>query len=160
MPEYNWHGHRKVASFLKEALQRHTSEGKIPRLSSDLSKNRIYLTKAKHLLFTEGALCKPTSRVDSWVNFCWVCAARLSEPLIHYILCLWPVIDRTLVTSGKCSFSHFLTASLLILNPYLPKFYPENVPNLEVMLKMQLHCSQSRCENMTPSSSTPLLDFH
>ena len=33
----------------------------------------------------------------TWVQFCWVCAAGLSEPLPHYSA-LWPVIDPILVT--------------------------------------------------------------
>ena len=28
----------------------------------------------------------PDSREGTWVNFCWVCAAGLSEPLPHYSL--------------------------------------------------------------------------
>ena len=37
----------------------------------------------------------------SWVNFCWVCAAGLSEPIPHYSLFLWPIVDPILVTFGK-----------------------------------------------------------
>ena len=36
----------------------------------------------------------------TWVNFCLVCAAGLSEPLTHYRL-LWPIIDPILVTFGQ-----------------------------------------------------------
>ena len=36
----------------------------------------------------------------TWVNFCWVCAAGLSEPLPHYSLFSWPIIDPILVTFG------------------------------------------------------------
>ena len=31
-------------------------------------------------------------------NLCWVCAASLPEPLLHYIL--WPIIDPILVSFG------------------------------------------------------------
>ena len=35
----------------------------------------------------------------TWVIFCWVCAAGVSEPLPHYSLFrLWPIIDPILVT--------------------------------------------------------------
>ena len=37
----------------------------------------------------------------TWVNFCWVCAACLSEPIPHYSLFLWPIVDPILVTFGK-----------------------------------------------------------
>ena len=34
-----------------------------------------------------------------WVNFCWVYAAGLLEPIPHYSLIIaWPVIDPILVT--------------------------------------------------------------
>ena len=36
----------------------------------------------------------------TWVNFCWVCAAGLSEPLPHS-LCCGHIIDPTSVTLGK-----------------------------------------------------------
>ena len=52
----------------------------------------------------------------SWVpggNFCWVCAAGLSEPLPHYSLLGGHIIDPMLVTFGKkvisqSQISHFL----------------------------------------------------
>ena len=28
----------------------------------------------------------PGGRGETWVNFCWVCAAGLSEPVLHYSL--------------------------------------------------------------------------
>ena len=37
----------------------------------------------------------------SWVNFCWVSAAGLSEPLPHYSLFCRGIIDPVLVTFGK-----------------------------------------------------------
>ena len=33
----------------------------------------------------------------TWVNFCWVCAAGLSESLPLYSLFFWPIIDPMLV---------------------------------------------------------------
>ena len=40
-----------------------------------------------------------------WVNFCWVCAAGLSEPLTPLQSILWPIIDPILVTFGQiCKF--------------------------------------------------------
>ncbi len=36
----------------------------------------------------------------TWVSFCWVCAAGLSEPLPHDSHILWPIIDPILVTFG------------------------------------------------------------
>ena len=44
-------------------------------------------------------------RGGTWVNFCWVCAAGLSEPLTSYKSILWPIIHPTLVTFGQiCNF--------------------------------------------------------
>ena len=37
----------------------------------------------------------------TFVNFCWVCAAGLPEPLPHYSIFLGPNIDPILVTFGK-----------------------------------------------------------
>ena len=36
----------------------------------------------------------------TWGNFCWVCAAGLSEPLPHSLFC-GHIIDPILVTLGK-----------------------------------------------------------
>ena len=45
------------------------------------------------------------ARGGTWVNFCWVCAAGLSEPLTSYKSILWPIIHPTLVTFGQiCNF--------------------------------------------------------
>ena len=45
------------------------------------------------------------SASGTWVNFCWVCATGLSEPLPHYRSILWPIIEPTLVTFGQiCNF--------------------------------------------------------
>ena len=38
---------------------------------------------------------------DTWVNFCWVCAAGLSEPLPRYRSILGHIIDPILVTFGQ-----------------------------------------------------------
>ena len=39
----------------------------------------------------------------TWVNFCWVCATGLLEPLPKSIL--WPIIDPILVALGQiCNF--------------------------------------------------------
>ena len=37
----------------------------------------------------------------TWVNFCWVCAASLSEPLPHHNLFCSHIIDPSLVSLGK-----------------------------------------------------------
>ena len=46
--------------------------------------------------------CTPGGGGGTWVKFCEVCAADLSEPLPHYSL-LWPNIDPILVTFGQMS---------------------------------------------------------
>ena len=39
---------------------------------------------------------------DTWVSFCWVCAAGFSQPLPHYSLfCGHIIIDHILVTLEK-----------------------------------------------------------
>ena len=70
-----------------------------------IRRNGIKITTPEEILL----VCAP-SAVDkvefcpggggggTWVQFCWVCAAGLSEPLPHYSLFLWPVIDPILVT--------------------------------------------------------------
>ena len=41
----------------------------------------------------------------TWVNFCWVCAAGLSEPLAHYSLFCGQLKTPILVTFGQiCNF--------------------------------------------------------
>ena len=37
----------------------------------------------------------------TWLNFCWVCAAGLSEPIPHYSLFYDQIIDPILVTFGQ-----------------------------------------------------------
>ena len=37
----------------------------------------------------------------TWLNFCWVCAAGLSEPIPHYSLFCDQIIDPILVTFGQ-----------------------------------------------------------
>ena len=125
----------------------------------------------------------------TWVNFCWVCAAGLSEPLTHYSLfCgLIIIIDPILVSFGQIS--NFCDPNLvtfylfiyLILNEehfpfhlqykhscmfckYKELSYPKNQkmcnPILVTLLKLLPHQSQSSPENSTPSSSTsPLASY-
>ena len=38
----------------------------------------------------ESAGCNPSGG-STWINFCWVCAAGLSEPLLHYSLFYGPL---------------------------------------------------------------------
>ena len=49
-------------------------------------------------------ICEPGGRGGgtggTWVNFCWVCAAGLSEPLPHYSLFRGQFIEPILVTFG------------------------------------------------------------
>ena len=58
----------------------------------------------------------------TWVNFCWVCAAGLSEPLPHYSLFCGLIIDPILVTLGQIRNFHnpnlftFCLCIYLILN--------------------------------------------
>ena len=42
-------------------------------------------------------------RAGTWTNFCWVCAAGLSEPLTHYSLFCGLIIDPILVSFGQIS---------------------------------------------------------
>ena len=58
-----------------------------------------------------------SARGVTWVNFCWVSAAGLSEPLPHYSLFCGQIIDPILVTFWQMQFprsqlSHFLFAAL------------------------------------------------
>ena len=43
-------------------------------------------------------------REGTWVNFCWVCPAGLSEPLPHHSIFCGHIIDPILVTLGKTKF--------------------------------------------------------
>ena len=96
----------------------------------------------------------------TWVQFCWVCAAGLSEPLPHYSLFLWPVIDPILVTFWENVIFAIPTKSLSIYFFSYPKNPKMCDPILVTLLKMQPHSSQSRRENATPSSGTsPLASY-
>ena len=98
----------------------------------------------------------------TWVQFCWVCAAGLSEPLPHYSLFLWPVIDPILVTFWENVIFAIPTKSLSIYFFFLtPKINPKMCdPILVTLLKMQPHSSKSSRENATPSSGTsPLASY-
>ena len=71
----------------------------------------------------------------NWVNVFWVCAAGLSEPLPHYSLFFWPIIDPTLVTFSKMWFSrsqlsHFLSMHQL----YQCGFKRRNAVNASLLL--------------------------
>ena len=121
----------------------------------------------------------------TWVNFCWVCAAGLLEPLPHYSLPL-------LVNFGQiCNFrnsnlslsifnelTQFLDwmknrftfrlqykqigtfANINMKNCLTPKNPKMCDPILVTLLKMRRHCSQSSRENVTPSSGTsPLASY-
>ena len=60
---------------------------------------------------------EPGGEGGTWVNFCWVCAAGLSEPLPHYSLFCGQIIDPILVTFWQMQFSrsqlsHFLFMAL------------------------------------------------
>ena len=97
----------------------------------------------------------------TWVQFCWVCAVGLPEPLPHYSLFLWPVIDPILVTFWENVIFAIPTKSLSI---YFFFSYPKNPnmcdPIVVTLLKMQPHSSQSSRENATPSSGTsPLASY-
>ena len=73
------------------------------------------------------------------VQFCWVCVAGLSEPLPHYRLFLWGVIDPILVTFWENVIFAIPTKSLSIYFFFLPQ-KSENV---------RPHSSNST-ENATP----------
>ena len=79
------------------------------------------------------------ARGGTWVQFCWVCAAGLSELLPHYSLFLWPVIDPILVTFWKNVIFAIPTKSFSIYFFFLPQ-KSENV---------RPHSSNST-ENATP----------
>ena len=54
---------------------------------------------------------------DTWVNFCWVCAAGLSEPLPRYMSILGHIIDPILVTFGQmCNFRDPNLVTLYFMN--------------------------------------------
>ena len=120
----------------------------------------------------------------TWVNFCWVCAAGLSEPLTHYSLFCGLIIDPILVTFGQiCNFCDpnlvtFYLFIYLILNEehfpfhlqykhsgmfckYKELSYPKNQkmcnPILVTLLKLLPHYSQPSPENSTSSSGTSRL---
>ena len=63
----------------------------------------------------------------TWINFCWVCAAGLSEPLPGIIVYSVPIIDPILVTLGKCNFHdpNLVTFYLCIylINPLNRSYY-------------------------------------
>ena len=44
------------------------------------------LSEATLFLSLHGANAPPRGGGGTWVNFCWVCTAGLSEPLPHYSL--------------------------------------------------------------------------
>ena len=122
----------------------------------------------------------------TWVNFCWVCAAGLSEPLTRYSLfcgqlqtptwslsvyasTLKILLTRWIDTFVKLNvehvlYSHFCTTVILYFNtqnPYLPEYSLPQIPKicdpiLVTLLKMQPHFSQPSRENATPSSGTSL----
>ena len=46
--------------------------------------NKRKLTDQKFSFACQGGT--PRGEGDTWVNFCWVCAAGLTEPLTHYSL--------------------------------------------------------------------------
>ena len=115
----------------------------------------------------------------TWINFCWICAAGLSEPLPHYKChksILWPNIDPISVTFRQiCNFRN-PNLGTLYFSPtekhsgkfahrkYQELSYPKNQkmcdPILVTLLKMQPHYSQSSRENATPSSGTsPLASY-
>ena len=58
---------------------------------------------AKWLCSVE-AVTLSTPRGVTWVNFCWVCATGLSEPLSHYSLFCGQIIDPILVTFWQMQF--------------------------------------------------------
>ena len=47
---------------------------------------------------------KDFPREGTWVNFCWVCPAGLSEPLPHHSIFCGHIINPILVTLGKTKF--------------------------------------------------------
>ena len=75
-------------------------------------------------IFKEEEGCRP--RGGTWVKFCWVCAAGISEPLSHYSLFL-----VFFVANYKPHLSHFWANDFLTLK--VPK---KCDPILVTLLKM------------------------
>ena len=120
----------------------------------------------------------------TWVKFCWVCAAGFSEPypiIVNSVTSYRPNLSHFWANVIVISTTEFNASRLLnikttaetifqpriflFLNLCLPEFsYPKIpeicVPILVTLLKMQLHYSQSSCENATPSSSTSPVVFY
>ena len=111
----------------------------------------------------------------TWVNFCWVCTAGLSEPLPHYSLWCGQLQTPLRLLLGKCVIFPIPTQSLsiyvftystnilvhLLTIKYEELSYPKNQkmcdPILVTLLKMRPHYSQSSRENVAPSSGTSQL---
>ena len=61
----------------------------------------------------------------TWLNFCWVCAADLSEPLTYYSLFCVHIIDPILVTVGKKVIFTYPNLVTFCLCFYLMKSFPK-----------------------------------
>ena len=118
---------------------------------------------------------------SAWVNFCWVRAAGLSEPLPHYSLLQTPsqshlgkyviFCDPNLVTFHLCVYLALKNEPLLITYSadilvclLTVKKPPKNrkcaAPFLVTLLKLRCHDSQSSHENATQYSGTiPLASY-
>ena len=53
---------------------------------------------------TERKVEAPLPTGDTWVNFCWVCAAGVSEPLPHFSLFFGQLYTPYLTDLGRCHF--------------------------------------------------------
>ena len=110
---------------------------------------------------------------DTWVNFCWVCAADLSEPTLHHSH-FWANVwflrsQLNLVTFYSCIYlilyeEHFTFdlqykhSGTFANRKYEELSYAKTQkmcdPMPVTLLKMRPHYSQTSRENATPSSGT------
>ena len=73
---------------------------------------------------------------STWVNFCWVCAAGLSEPLPHFSLFCGQIIDPPiLVTFWEMQFSRSQLSHFLFMPLPHRAFYFFNFFSLSFLFK-------------------------
>ena len=138
----------------------------------------VYLQRKQ---MSEKPCMGPGGGWGTWVNFCWVCAAGLSEPHLIVIYSVRQICyfrDPNLVTFCFYELNHFFrlneehftfhlrykhSGTLLTVNmkncltPKNPKMCD---PILVTLLKMRPHYRQSSRENATPSTGTsPLTSY-
>ena len=101
----------------------------------------------------------PPGKGGTWVNFCWVCAAGLSEPANFYELTHFlDWMKNTLLFICSTNILVRLLTGIMknCLTPKNPKICD---PILVTLLKMRPNYSQSSRKNATPSNGTSPLDL-